>query len=420
MSQMIEGPRKTYLAAAAIGVNLRVKITDATTAPPTINVAGVSDPSIGVTEVEILAAGPATILLANAPGTRKMVVSEAITGGNTTYAAAAGKVASTGTVVEGQAQETSTANNDIIEVLPTHNSDISTAIAGTTAVGFEVDTDSSTPKIKLLAQAAGSGDFTTTLKPESTLSGDNAIIVPESDGDTLAALALAQSFTADQTYGVDGTGIDCIWFGDTVGSSMTWDQTADSLQFTDSTPITFGDGDDVLLQFDGTDLVFTTAVADTGGVNYGVDGAGVDVIFYGDTASQKVTWDQSADDMIVTSLVRIVGAGSTQVPLMPVAAQQALSGAGAANITTYYTALTNTGADAITLVDGAQSGQLKKIQMVADPGTDSILTPTTLTGGTTITFADVGDYCILMWSGTSWVPIELGNDADGASAPVLA
>ncbi len=420
MSQTIEGPRKTYLASAAIGANLRVKISDATTSPPTVSVAGASDPSTGVTEAAVLAAGPVSILLANAQGTKKMSASEAITGGNSVYAAAAGQVASTGTVVEGEAQETTTADGDIFEVLGTHNSDISTAISGTTAVGFEVDTDSSTPKIKLLSVAAGTGDFTTTLTPEAALSGDNTITVPESDGDTLAALALAQSFTADQTYGVDATGIDCIWYGDTTGSSMTWDSSDDALEFTDDTPIKFGDGGDILLQFDATDLVFTSAVADTGGVNFGVDDAGVDVILYGDTASQSLTWDQSADDLIATSLVRIVGAGSTQVPLMPVSAQQSLSGAGVANITSYYTALTNTGADAISLAGGAQSGQLKKIQMIVDPGTDSTLTPAPLTGGTTITFADVGDYCILMWSGTSWVPIELGNDADGVSGPAIA
>ena len=195
MSQMIEGPRKTYLAAAAIGVNLRVKITSGSTKPPTINVAGAADPSIGVTEAAVLAAGPVAILLTNAQGTKKMHATGAITSGNTVYAAAAGKVASSGTVVEGQAQETTTTTGDIFEVMPTHNSDIATAIVGTTAVGFEVDTDSSTPKIKLLSVAAGTGDFTTTLTPEGTLSGDNTITVPEADGDVLAAVALAQTLT---------------------------------------------------------------------------------------------------------------------------------------------------------------------------------------------------------------------------------
>jgi len=195
MSQMIDGPRKTFLAAAAMGANLRVYISDATTTPPTVNLAGASAPSVGVTEAYQAAAGPISILLANAPGTRKMTCSEAITGGNSVYAAASGEVASTGTVVEGKAMETTTDDGDIFEVLGTHNSDISTAIAGTTAVGFEVDTDSATPKIKLLAVAAGTGNFTTTISPESTLSADNTITVPEADGDTLAAIALAQTLT---------------------------------------------------------------------------------------------------------------------------------------------------------------------------------------------------------------------------------
>lgn len=199
MSQYNEGPRKGFTAAAAIGINLRVKITDASTSPITINVAGASDPSIGVVEDAVLAAGPCTVLLANAAGTRKMVASGSITGGNPVYAAATGKVASSGSVVEGKAFETTTANNDILEVLSTHNSDISTAISGTTAVGFEVDNDSSAPKIKLLAQSGGSGDYTTTLKPEATLSGDTSVIVPEVDG-TLAALELAQTFTARQGF----------------------------------------------------------------------------------------------------------------------------------------------------------------------------------------------------------------------------
>ncbi len=106
-------------------------------------------------------------------------------------------------------------------------------------------------------------------------------------------------------------------------------------------------------------------------------------------------------------------------PFIPVGAQQALSGAGAVTVDEYYTAVTTTGADALTLADGLKIGQLKKIQLIVDGG-DGTLTPTTLSGGTTITFADAGDYAILMWTADGWVAIELGNDADGATAPVLA
>lgn len=101
------------------------------------------------------------------------------------------------------------------------------------------------------------------------------------------------------------------------------------------------------------------------------------------------------------------------------AAQQAVSGAGAINVTSYYTAWTTTGANAGTLANGLFAGQLKKIQLIVDGG-DGTLTPVSLAGGTTITFADVGDYVLLLWNGNSWVPVERGNDADGATAPVIA
>jgi hypothetical protein len=99
---------------------------------------------------------------------------------------------------------------------------------------------------------------------------------------------------------------------------------------------------------------------------------------------------------------------------IPQTVQQALSGAGAVNLTTFYTAVTNTGSDALTLADGTVEGQLKKVKMIVDPGTDSTLTFNT---NATIVFADVGDYALLVWDGDDWIPIELGNDADGATAP---
>jgi hypothetical protein len=152
----------------------------------------------------------------------------------------------------------------------------------------------------------------------------------------------------------------------------------------------------------------------------------------GDTHISAPTCNQidisiaGADDFTFTSNAfnvlsgsSITGPSSTYVPLIPIAAQQALSGAGAINVTTFYTAWTTTGANAGSLADGVVKGQLKKIQMIVDAG-DGTLTPTNLAGGTTITFADAGDFAVLAWDGTDWVAIELGNSADGATAPVLA
>jgi hypothetical protein len=113
-------------------------------------------------------------------------------------------------------------------------------------------------------------------------------------------------------------------------------------------------------------------------------------------------------------------AGSNYPVYKPLAAPQALSGPGAINVTTYRTNWTTTGAnDAGTLANGVQLGQEKRVQQIVDGG-DGILTPVSLSGGTTITFADAGDYAVLAWNGTAWVAIELGNDADGVTAPVLA
>jgi len=79
---------------------------------------------------------------------------------------------------------------------------------------------------------------------------------------------------------------------------------------------------------------------------------------------------------------------------------QALSGAGAINVTSGVTYWTTTGADAGTLADGVV-GQTKKIIMVVDGG-DGTLTPSNFGNGTTITFADAGDAVELSFDGTNW------------------
>lgn len=127
----------------------------------------------------------------------------------------------------------------------------------------------------------------------------------------------------------------------------------------------------------------------------------------------------TADTINVLTGSKIAGPSSTFVPFIPIASQQNLTGAGAVNVTTYYTAWTTTGVNAATLADGVVKGQLKKIQMVVDAG-DGTLTPTNLSGGTTITFADAGDYAILCFDGTDWVLLESGNSSDGVTAPAFA
>jgi hypothetical protein len=88
---------------------------------------------------------------------------------------------------------------------------------------------------------------------------------------------------------------------------------------------------------------------------------------------------------------------------------QALSGAGAVNVTTLTTAVTTTApAQALTLADGT-NGQIKTIvhQALSGGGT-WVLTPTTKTGYTTITSIAVGETCTLQFFTTiGWCILSL-------------
>jgi len=85
---------------------------------------------------------------------------------------------------------------------------------------------------------------------------------------------------------------------------------------------------------------------------------------------------------------------------------ESFSGAGALNLTDLITEVTTTGANALTLANGS-AGQVKIITMIVDGG-NGTLTPATLAGGTTITFADVGDGVVLVYGTAGWVVV--GNN----------
>lgn len=134
------------------------------------------------------------------------------------------------------------------------------------------------------------------------------------------------------------------------------------------------------------------------------------------------TTEFSGIDLKAIPLASIAEALASRVtPWVPKAAQQAMTTAGAVSVASWLTTVNTTSGSghASTLADGTLVGQLKKVQLIVDGG-DLVLTPANLAGGTTITFADAGDFAVLLWDGTDWNCIERGNDADGATAPVLA
>ena len=91
-----------------------------------------------------------------------------------------------------------------------------------------------------------------------------------------------------------------------------------------------------------------------------------------------------------------------------IATNQALSGAGAVNLTDMMTSLTSTGAaQALTLADGVV-GQIKIISHVVDGGS-AVLTPTTRLGYATITFTNAGDTAMLIYTAAGWDIVSLNG-----------
>ncbi len=78
------------------------------------------------------------------------------------------------------------------------------------------------------------------------------------------------------------------------------------------------------------------------------------------------------------------------------------TGAGAISITTSFTKLVTTGANALTLANGATEGQIKIISMTTDGG-DGTLIPASRVGFASIVFNDIGDSISLIYTTGGWV-----------------
>lgn len=114
-----------------------------------------------------------------------------------------------------------------------------------------------------------------------------------------------------------------------------------------------------------------------------------------------------------------ISANSMFAGFFPTTAAQALSGAGAVNVTSFLTKFTSSGvAQALTIASGTQIGQRKKVSHVVDGGS-GVLTGV-FVGGTTITFTTAGEYCELMWTGSAWAVLSLENSVTPGTPPVLA
>jgi hypothetical protein len=112
MSQFFEAPVRPDTAAGAVAQHLRVKT------PGAVALAGALEQSFGTMDTTCVAAGPCSVRIKTAEGTRKMVAAAAISAGSTVYGAASGKVSSVANEnIEGVAMEAASADGDVIEVL---------------------------------------------------------------------------------------------------------------------------------------------------------------------------------------------------------------------------------------------------------------------------------------------------------------
>lgn len=134
--------------------------------------------------------------------------------------------------------------------------------------------------------------------------------------DLIVGQAAADSFVK---WGVAGAGINHLFYGDTSGRDMTWDQSNDQLLFADNAKLAIGTGagaaGDITFSWNATKMLVAQLTANSA-IDWGVDGAGIDQVWYGDTASTSMTWDQSADSLIFTGAARVVWTGTTGQPEM--------------------------------------------------------------------------------------------------------
>lgn len=135
-------------------------------------------------------------------------------------------------------------------------------------------------------------------------------------------------------------------------------------------------------------------------------GGGNMTITAGTGASRTLTLrTTTSGSTATTALVLDATQGATFTGAI-IATPQALSGAGAVNLTTTCTDYTSTGnAQALTLANGT-SGQIKTISHVVDGGS-GVLTPTTKIGFTSVTFTNVGDSVTLRYTANGWAIIGI-------------
>ena len=131
-----------------------------------------------------------------------------------------------------------------------------------------------------------------------TLNGTGGVNLQEG-GSTIISISDARALATTNTASVDLDATGAIQVNSSGGALSIGNDNVDqtiNIATAGTRTLNIGIGD-------GTDIT-TTVVKGT--LSVGVDDAGYDVVFYGDTASANMTWDTSVDDLILNGAARIV------------------------------------------------------------------------------------------------------------------
>jgi len=145
------------------------------------------------------------------------------------------------------------------------------------------------------------GDYDTTAG--ALILKDNVVLVLGTGNDATIEwneTDLAIDFVADNMKVQFGSvhPSDLILHGNTAGSDITWDASVDDLIVSDDVHVAFGDGSDLYLNFNAADLELRQASPTNGGLKIGVSDHGIDVTFFGDTATYDMIWNASDNALI--------------------------------------------------------------------------------------------------------------------------
>lgn len=177
----------------------------------------------------------------------------------------------------------------------------------------------------------------------------------------------------------------------------------------------------------GSNTNVTLNAKGSGTIGIGTVSTGAVTITPATTISGAATHSSTTALVGVTTVTAVAGIVSSLattnqriVPFFGAGAADTTAAAGAIPLTNYLSMLdSNAGATTQTLAASTIVGQVKKITMVVDGG-DDVVTVTSLTGGTTITFSAIGDTVELMWNGSAWIVLAKYNQATASAAtPVI-